>query len=275
MNNASIKNSKTVVITGSAGGIGAGMALAFYKRGFNIVLSDLNQDALNQCKINICGDTNNPKIQTLACDVTAIEQVQALWQYAQEKYGTVDYWLNNAGLGATNKTIADSNLEQLLTINDVNINGVVIGTHVALNGMQQQSAGRIYNTAGMGENGFTRATMVSYGMTKRAVGYFSNGVAKEQQDTGISIGWLNPGMVITPMVINEATTMGEKRWHAEGRVMFRLFGQTAEHCGESLVKRIVADKGNGTFIKLLPTYKMLWGFCFGWFKKDKLKGYGI
>ncbi|TRX55028.1 SDR family NAD(P)-dependent oxidoreductase [Thalassomonas sp. M1454] len=268
-------NNKTVVITGSAGGIGAGMARAFFKRGFNVVLSDLNIQALTQCKISICGDANHQQIHSITCDVTKPEQVQALWQQAIDKFGKIDYWINNAGLGATNKTIAESDLTQLLRINDVNINGVVIGTHVALNRMKAQGGGRIYNTAGMGENGFTRATMVSYGTTKRAVGYFSNGVAKEQQDTNVAIGWLNPGMVITPMVINDAKAMGEKRWRAEGRVMFRLFGQSAENCGEELVKRIVRDKGNGTFIKLLPTYKMIWGFCFNWFKQDKLKSYGI
>ncbi|WNC72188.1 SDR family oxidoreductase [Thalassotalea psychrophila] len=271
-------NKKTVVITGSAGGIGAGMAKAFYKRGFNVVLSDVNQQLLDKRVGVIAGSNEDTRVITVLCDVTNSEQVQNLWQQGKDAFGNIDYWINNAGLGGTQKVIADSSVKQLQQIVNVNINGVIIGTHVALNGMKAQPNGKIYNTAGMGENGFTRPTMVSYGTTKRAVGYFSNGVAKELNFTNtknITIGWLNPGMVITPMVINDAKEMGEQRWKKEGRIMFRLFGQSAEECGEHLVKRMIASNKNGHFIKLLPTYKMIFGFCFGWFKKDKLKQYGI
>jgi short-subunit dehydrogenase len=128
----------------------------------------------------------------------------------------------------------------------------------------------------MGENGFTRPTMVSYGTTKRAVGYFSNGVAKEIEGSGVTIGWLNPGMVITPMVINDAKEMGDERWKKEGRFMFSIFGSSSEDTGEELVKRMVADNKNGTFIKLLTTPKMLLGFAMHLIrKKDQLAPYGI
>ncbi|WP_101757790.1 SDR family oxidoreductase [Oceanicoccus sp. KOV_DT_Chl] len=266
---------KTAVITGSAGGIGGGLAQAFYRRGFNVVISDVNQQLLAQRIDSIAGSNADGRMLAQPCDVTDQEQVQSLWHAASERYGNIDYWVNNAGLGGTQKSIHESDIDTLMNIVDVNIKGVMIGTHIAVNGMLKQGGGRIYNTAGMGENGFTRPTMVSYGTTKRAVGYFSNGVAKEIEGSGVTIGWLNPGMVITPMVINDAKAMGEQRWKKEGRVMFRLFGTSPEATGEELVKRILADSHNGTFIKLLTTPKMLAGFIFGWFGKDKLVPYGI
>lgn len=273
-------SNKTVVITGSAGGIGGGMAMAFYQRGFNVVISDVNQQLMEDRITAIAGDNGDGRMCSVACNVTDKDQVQALWDQANEKYGRIDYWINNAGLGGTQKNIHESDIDRLMSIVDVNIKGVIIGTHIAVNGMQQQDGGqgggRIYNTAGMGENGFTRPTMVSYGTTKRAVGYFSNGVAKEIEGSGVSVGWLNPGMVITPMVINDAKEMGEQRWKKEGRFMFSVFGASPEATGEELVKRMLSDTKNGTFIKLLTTPKMLLGFLrYMVWKKDRLKPYGI
>ncbi len=266
----------TTVITGSAGGIGGGMAKAFYKRGFNVVISDLNQTLLDERIKAIAGDNADGRMFSVICNVTDQQQVQTLWDSATERYGQIDYWINNAGLGGTQKFIHESNIDRLMGIVDVNIKGVIIGTHIAVNGLQQQGGGKIYNTAGMGENGFTRPTMVSYGTTKRAVGYFSNGVAKEIEGSGVTIGWLNPGMVITPMVINDAKEMGEERWKKEGRFMFSIFGSSPEDTGEELVKRMIADTKNGTFIKLLTTPKMLLGFALHMIrKKDRLEAYGI
>lgn len=266
----------TIVITGSAGGIGGGLAQAFYQQGFNVVVSDMNQQALAE-RINIiAGDNAEGRMHAVLCDVTDKTQVQSLWNQAREKYGRIDYWVNNAGLGGTQKTIADSDIDQLLTIVDVNIKGVIIGTHVAVNGMAAQGGGKIYNMAGFGVDGFTRKTMVAYGTTKRAVGYFSNGVAKEIDGSGTTIGWLNPGMVITPLVIAGAKKLSREEWDRGGRKMFNLFGETPEDTGQQLMARMLKDNKNGTFIKLLPLPKMLGKLILSLFRKrDMLSQHGV
>ena len=265
-----------IVITGSAGGIGGGLAMAFYRQGFNVVVSDINQQALEERISLIAGDNADGRMHALTCDVTDKAQVQLLWDRAQAKYGRIDYWVNNAGLGGTQKTIADSDIDQLLSIVDVNIKGVIIGTHVAINSMAAQGGGKIYNMAGFGVDGFTRKTMVAYGTTKRAVGYFSNGVAKEIEGSGISIGWMNPGMVITPLVIAGAKKMPREEWNRAGRKMFNLFGETADNTGAKLMARMLKDDKNGTFIKLLPLPKMLGKLFLSLFRKrDMLSQYGV
>jgi short-subunit dehydrogenase len=267
---------KTVVITGSAGGIGGGLAQAFYQQGFNVVVSDMSQQALAERIAIIAGDNTEGRLHAIACDVTNKQQLDLLWQQARDKYGRIDYWINNAGLGGTQKTIADSDADALLKIVDVNIKGVILGTHVAVNGMAEQGGGKIYNMAGFGVDGFTRKTMVIYGTTKRAVGYFSNGVAKEIDGTATTIGWMNPGMVITPMVIDGAKKMSREEWAKAGRKMFNLFGETPETTGKQLVERILKDNKNGTFIKLLPTHKMLGKLILSLFRKrDLLSQFGV
>ncbi|ARN74600.1 SDR family NAD(P)-dependent oxidoreductase [Oceanicoccus sagamiensis] len=89
----------TTVITGSAGGIGGGMAKAFYDRGFNVVISDLNQTLLDERIKEIAGANAEGRIHSVICNVTDPQQVRALWDQAVQHYGQIDYWINNAGLG--------------------------------------------------------------------------------------------------------------------------------------------------------------------------------
>lgn len=267
---------QTVVITGSAGGIGGGLAQAFFRRGFNVVISDVNQQALNE-RINfIAGNNSDGRMHSVLCDVTDKQQVELLWQQSAQKYGRIDYWINNAGLGGTGEMVADMDTEWMMAMVDVNIKGVIIGTQRAVIEMAKQGGGRIYNTAGLGVDGFTRPTQIIYGTTKRAVGYFSNGVAKEINGSGTTIGWLNPGMVITPMVIQGARAMGKESWDKGGRKIFNLFGETAETTGEELVVRILKDHRNATFIKLLTLPRMIGRLLTSVFnKRDMFAQYDI
>jgi NAD(P)-dependent dehydrogenase (short-subunit alcohol dehydrogenase family) len=267
---------QTAVITGSAGGLGAGLALAFYKRGFNVVISDLDQSRLDERLAIIESESDRSRLLAIACNVTDPAQVQVLWDGAVKRFGRVDYWINNAGLGGTQAHIIDSELERLLPVIDVNLKGVVTGTKIALMGMRAQGGGRIYNTAGFGVDGMIRAGMVIYGTTKRAVGYFTQAVAKEQKGTNISLGWINPGMVVTPMVVNGARNMGMEKWRKGGRIVFNLFGETPEVTGDLVVEKILADKGNSTFIKILTGGRAMYCLLRALFKKrDLFAEYGV
>lgn len=267
---------KTAVITGSAGGLGAGLALAFYQRGFNVVISDVDQQRLDERLAIIEPSADRSRLLAIACNVTDPAQVQNLWNQSAARFGRIDYWLNNAGLGGTQKNVIDSDLNDLLPVVDVNIKGVVIGTHIALRGMQAQGGGRIYNTAGFGVDGMIRANMVIYGTSKRAVGYFTKAVAHEQKGSTISLGWINPGMVITPMVIAGAKKMGMEKWRKGGRAIFNLFGETPEDTGEMVVERILADTGNATFIKILTAGRAMRCLLRAPFnKRDLFAPYGV
>ena len=77
------------------------MARAFYRRGFNVVISDLNESLVSQCIQKIAGDNGENRMLADVCDVTDPGQVQNLWLQADNAYNTVHYWINNAGLGGT------------------------------------------------------------------------------------------------------------------------------------------------------------------------------
>lgn len=245
---------RVVVITGSARGIGLGLAQEFLQRGHSVVISDLRlADSLEAAQ----GLGQPDRVDAHSCDVSNLEQVHALWRAAVDRFGRVDIWINNAGVGSDQSNIIDTPPVLLERVIDTNIKGVVHGTQVALQGMKEQSSGgAIYNTAGFGSNGFWREGMTIYGTSKRAVAYFSRGVAKEMKDSTVLVGWLNPGMVITPLVVEEARLMPPEKW-AAGRRVFNLFGETVETTAKQLVDRILANQSTGVNLHLLPPWKML------------------
>ncbi len=244
--------SQCVVITGGASGIGLGLAKEFAAAGWQVMIGDLQQAAIDQACAEIGSGASGS-----VCNVTDRDQLQGLWDAAVARFGRVDIWMNNAGVGSDQSLIRDTDPTILTRVVDVNVKGVVYGSQVAMQGMSaQQGGGYIYNTTGFGSNGFWRAGMTIYGTTKYGVTYFSKGIAREMADTDVKVGWINPGMVVTPLVIEEAKIMTPEQW-AAGRRVFNMWGETVETTTQQLVQRILGNQKNGVNIHLLPGWKML------------------
>jgi NAD(P)-dependent dehydrogenase (short-subunit alcohol dehydrogenase family) len=262
-----------VVITGSARGIGLGLAAEFLRRGCRVMISDMRQDAIDSAVLSLSGAD---RCAGQVCDVTDIEQLRRLWQSCCERFGRVDIWINNAGVGSDQTDIVATDAQLLSRVMDVNIGGVVFGSQVAMQGMRTQaSGGAIYNTAGFGSNGFWRRGMTIYGTSKRAVAYFSKGLAREAVGSKVIVGWLNPGMVVTPLVIEEAQIMTAQQW-AAGRKVFNMWGETIETTAQQLVPRILNNKRSGVNLHLLPGWKMAWkALRFVFVRRDLFSAHGV
>lgn len=270
---------KVVVITGAARGIGFGLALEFLQRGHCVMICDLHHESVHQAVDTL--EKTASSVAGRTCDVTDPKDLQDLWRAAVDEFDRVDIWINNAGVGSDQSDIIDTPIHLLQRVVDTNIKGVVYGTQVALQGMREQGGGAIYNTAGFGSDGFWRRGMTIYGTSKRAVAYFSKGVAKEVAAAASSqagsplVCWLNPGMVITPLVIEEARTMPSEKWKA-GRRVFNMWGETIETTAQQLVERILDNQKNGVNIHLLPGWKMAWkALCSLVVRRDLFAGHGV
>ena len=69
-------------------------------------------------------------------------------------------------------------------------------------------------------------------------------------------GWINPGLVVSDMVIRQAREMDPGLWRS-GRKVFNLFGESVDDTAEALAPRILDCQSNGSRIHLLPRRKML------------------
>lgn len=192
---------KTAVVTGSASGIGRGLASALAKKGANVVLADIEGAKARDAAEEVAAQSG-AKTLGLACDVSDIASFEALADQAYEAFGRVDLLCNNAGV-LTGGPVQDLKLTDAQWLFSVNVFGVIHGCRVFLPRMIEQGGpAHILNTAS--ETGLAIPTgqghLGVYCATKHAVIGFSDALRHEAAESGIGVSILCPGGVRTNLL---------------------------------------------------------------------------
>src|SRR5690625_1325256 len=116
---------RVVVIMGSAQGLGKGIAEKLGKKGYKLVISDINEEILQECFKELT--SKNFEVSALPADVTKPEDHEALVQHAVDTYGRLDVYINNAGVEGAVEEIENIDAKNVDFVLDVNIIGVLYG----------------------------------------------------------------------------------------------------------------------------------------------------
>lgn len=130
---------KTVVITGASSGIGRGVALELASLGANVVLAARRTELLEQV-----ARASGGRALVVTTDVARREDMERLAQAALARFGRIDVWINNAGVGALGR-FEEVPLEDHLRVLEVNVNGVVYGSYLAMRQFREQGHGTLIN----------------------------------------------------------------------------------------------------------------------------------
>ena len=182
---------KTAFITGGASGIGLALGRAFLREGMNVMLADIETDALDAAVLDLGG-----KAKGIHCDVADPGSIERAAQASFDAFGHVHVVCNNAGVAAGGgiDTISLDNWRWVL---DVNLMGVLHGIksflpHIRAHGQ----GGHFVNTASMA--GMQGGLGLSpYGASKFAVVAMSEGLAMQLKPHGIGVSVLCPSFVRT------------------------------------------------------------------------------
>ena len=263
----------TIVITGSTQGIGRWLALEFCRRGHNVVIAGRNAERVAEVLTALEGEEGQAAGQP--CDVAQHPQVQALWDLAVNTFGSVDIWINNAGLARTVWPILEIPQEEIETMVHTNMLGTINGSRVAASGMLAQGHGKLFNVLGGGSDGEYFPGLGLYGTTKRGLDYFTNALVKELADSAIVVAKIRPGMIITEAVVREARANMEN--FQKSRKMMNNLVDTVETVAPFLVDNILATDKSGTKIRWLNGPKMAGRMLRGMFKKrpDQFEPFGL
>jgi len=160
-----------VVITGGAGGVGYAYAGEFLDRGYNVVICDVKDCTAAANALNAKHGSSSAKVYATQCDVSDAASVERLGQFAKEQLGTVQYWINNAGINGGRRDLRDVPTSQVEAVVKVNLLGILLCTKVAMSIMEQQVGvtGHIFNTVGSGVKGGGTPGYACYGATKRGL----------------------------------------------------------------------------------------------------------
>jgi NAD(P)-dependent dehydrogenase (short-subunit alcohol dehydrogenase family) len=263
----------TIVITGSTQGIGRGLAAEFCRRGDNVVVAGRDGDRVAATVAELNDSPGQAAGQP--CDVSQVEQVQALWDLAINTFGQVDIWINNAGLARTVWPILEIPQGEMETMVTTNMLGTINGSRVAATGMVAQGNGKLFNVLGGGSDGEYFPGLGLYGTTKRGLDYFTNALVKELAGTAVIVGKIRPGMIITEAVVREARA-DMANFQKSRKIMNNLV-DTVETVAPFLVDRILATNKSGTKIRWLNSSKMAARMLRGMIRKrpDQFEPFGL
>ncbi|MCC5814903.1 MAG: SDR family NAD(P)-dependent oxidoreductase, partial [Leptospira sp.] len=170
-----ILKDKTVVVTGSAGGLGKSMAERFAKQGAKVVLSDIQNDKLQETveEFKKQGFT----AIGIQANVAKEEDAERLMQSALKEMGSLDVAILNAGIlrdgllirtdKETGKVKAKMGLDQWQSVIDVNLTGVFLTAREAAAIMVEQKSGVIIPIASVAMHG--NAGQTNYSAAKAGV----------------------------------------------------------------------------------------------------------
>lgn len=181
---------KLVVITGASSGIGAKLAERFSAEGHPLLLLARRLEPMQAL--------NLPDTLCKSADVTDLEGMKNAIKEAEAIYGKTDLLINCAGvmlLGYPEKQDY-AEWEQMI---DVNIKGILTGTHIVLPDMIAQNTGTIINISSIaGRKTFDNHAV--YCGSKFAVHAITENMRKEAADKNVRIIVIGPGVVETPLL---------------------------------------------------------------------------
>jgi len=246
---------KHVIITGGTRGIGYGMVKEFLRHGFNVTFCGTKDLTVMNAMSSLSELWSPKKFRGVVCDVSEKDDLINLWDFSTKVFGEVDIWINNAGINNIQAPFNKLDTDIISKIINTNITGLMYATHIAYNNMLKQDKGFIYNMGGLGSNGRRIKGLTPYGMSKRAVQYFTKAFAREiAKEQNIKIGFLLPGMVLTDMLL-DSIRRGEDNSRQLKRV-YNLLADEVEPVAEYLVDKIIQNEKNGVTISYSSSLKM-------------------
>ena len=202
---------KVAVITGAASGIGRGMAESFAAAGMKLVLSDVEEEALDETTDALRGE--GADVHGVVTDVSKAEQVQALADESVKRFGAVHVLCNNAGVAVASGTSWETTLDDWKWTIDVNLMGVIHGVRSFVPIMLEQgSESHIVNTASIAGL-VAGADIASYAVTKFGVVALSEHLYLELERAGAKtkVSVLCPGFVATKIMDAERNRPADRQ----------------------------------------------------------------
>ena len=188
-------NRGTALITGASSGIGEAFARIFAAEGFDLVLTARREGKLHELAADLPTTT---KIVVLPADLSTTEGITAFGELVSGQSLEIDVLVNNAGM-MVEEEFANLTTEQIERTITLNITAMTQLIHQFLPAMKARKSGRVLNVASVAAF-HPVPGMDIYAATKAYVLSFSEALAENLRDTGISVTALCPGLTDTDMV---------------------------------------------------------------------------
>jgi NAD(P)-dependent dehydrogenase (short-subunit alcohol dehydrogenase family) len=187
--------SKIVIVTGGASGIGRDGAIAFAREGATVVVADI---ASGEETVKQIHDTGGEAV-FVQTDVRKAADVESMVSRCVELYGGLDYAFNNAGISGAFSPLADYDPETWDNVLAVNLTGVFLSMKYEIPALIRRGGGAIVNLASAAGIKSSPDVGPAYNASKHGVVGLSKGAAVQYADKRIRINVVCPGLIRTPL----------------------------------------------------------------------------
>lgn len=187
------------VVIGASTGIGRATAKALAAEGVQVVVAARRTSKLREVAAEIEDDGGDALV--VPTDVREVEQIRSLIEATREEYGTVDVFVNSAGV-ANVDSFPRSDLQGWERQMEVNLLGLMNATNLAAEVMLEQGSGHIVNISSLSGR-HPNPERAGYVASKFGVSGFTRSVHLALRQAGIRVTLIEPGKVDTPMHSDE------------------------------------------------------------------------
>lgn len=264
-----MSNSRTVLVTGGARGIGKGIARSFLEANHSVMIADLGgvktdpdsnwtydlaTDADTAATLEELNELGN--VSYTHVDVTDAASCRAAVKATLATFGQIDVLVNNAGVLDSGR-IDDFTEAQWDRVFAVNVKGIFLMTQAAIESLRHSDDAAIVNTASIaGKRGASH--LAAYCGSKFAVVGITQSYAQEFARDGIRVNAICPGMVGTAMWLDHLMAdQGEAAFDTRMEDLIPLGRpQTAEDMGQAAVYLASAPNVSGIALNVAGAYEM-------------------
>lgn len=200
---------QVVVITGASSGIGRATALQFAERGARLVVAARREQPLKKLA-DEC-ERRGATAVSVECDVSEREQVEELARIAEEQFGHIHVWVNNAAVTSYGR-FDEAPLEAHERVLQINLFGYLYGSYTAMQRFRRQGWGTLINVGSMLSR-MSQPYVAPYVMSKHAIRGLGMSLQQElyvAEEKNIHVCTVMPASIDTPLFQHAANYTGRK-----------------------------------------------------------------
>ncbi len=188
---------KIYLITGASDGLGKEIALLLAEQEANLILLSRNKTELEEVSKEAM-KLGSKNVNTIKCDLRNRENIKKAFEYIFKEYKSIDGLINNAGIWQKTNKIEDINDEEIDSVIDTNLRGLILVTKYCLPLIKSSNNGCIINISSR-SGYFAQAGQTVYSSTKFGVRGFTQVLREDLLDTSVRVAGVYQGGTNTEM----------------------------------------------------------------------------